>query len=50
MGHVGFALHSELPNGDVQRQVELHVWSSRETWAREALEGWPESKGQRQRV
>lgn len=50
MGHVGFALHGELPHGDVQWQVDRHAWSSRETWARETLEGWPELKGQRQRV
>lgn len=31
----------EMPDG----QIDLHIWSLRETWARETLEGWPEMKG-----
>lgn len=35
-----------MPDG----QIDLYIWSLRETWARETLEGWPEMKGWRKRV
>lgn len=31
-------------------QMDLHIWSSRETWAGETLEAWPDRKVQRKRV